>query len=124
MKHEHKNNKFDVGGYVQVKPANSIAKYLESGNKTEGCLFMDQMWDLCGQKFKVLQVVDNFFAESHFGTGSEKSSLYILDGVICDGSVEYFNHPCDCSCYLFWHENWLAEPENGVQDQSGNREGE
>ncbi|MBN1464695.1 hypothetical protein JXA02_02960 [candidate division KSB1 bacterium] len=109
MKNE--NRKFDVGSRVQVKPAVSIVQSLDPMNKTDGCLFMEQMWDLCDQKFEVLQVVENFFDKPRSSVFASKSNLYILDGVTCDGTVEYYNHPCDKTCFLFWHENWLSAAE-------------
>jgi len=71
---------------------------------------MDQMWAYCGQKFKVLKIVNNFFDEYRVIMHKTRATLYILDGLICDGNIESFDHRCDRSCYLLWHENWLTIP--------------
>ena len=109
-----KNNriKFAVGDIVKIQSAEHILNTLDSAKKLGGCLFMNQMWNYCGQKFKILKIISNFFDEYRFKMYKTKSTLYILDELICDGHVELFNHKCDRSCYLLWHEKWLSKPED------------
>ena len=101
--------KFSVGDIVKVHTSEKISQTLNSLNKHEGCLMMDQMWQFCGKGFKILKVVNNFFDEYQYKMYKVRSPLYILDGLICDGVVKSFEHGCDRSCYILWHEDWLEQ---------------
>ncbi|KPK78217.1 MAG: hypothetical protein AMJ79_00300 [Phycisphaerae bacterium SM23_30] len=100
---------YQIGNYVNVRSAESISKTLDSFNKLDGCLFMKQMFQYCGQKYSILKVVKNFFDEYRYKMYKTRSPLYILDGLICDGDVDELAHRCDRSCYLLWHGNWLEK---------------
>jgi len=101
--------KLKAGDIVIVRPAESIRRSLDNFNKVDGCLFMNQMWEYCGQEYKALKVVNNFFDEYQDKMYKTRSPLYILDGIICDGIADEFQHRCDRSCYLLWHEEWLEK---------------
>lgn len=103
--------KFSVGNIVKVRSREEISQSLDSFSRHKGCLMMNQMWDSCRQGFKVLKVVNNFFDEYQYKMYRTHSPLYILDGLICDGVVASFDHRCDRSCYLLWHEEWLERPQ-------------
>jgi len=102
-------SKFKPGDMVKVKSAESISITLDKNNKLDGCLFMNQMWDYCGQEFRILKEVKYFFDEHRYKMYKPKSTLYILDKVICNGITAEFKHRCDRSCYLLWHEKWLTK---------------
>ena len=112
LKRNKKNeiSKFKPGDMVKVKSAESISKTLDKTSKLDGCLFMNQMWDYCSQEFKVLKEVKYFFDEYRDRMYRTKFPLYILDGLICEGISPSFQHRCDRSCYLLWHQEWLEEP--------------
>lgn len=95
---------FAVGDNVKVLEKEKIAQTLDSDNKLDGCLFMDKMRKFCGQEFKVINVVKHIYYKKMFKT---RAPLYMLEGLMCNGSVGAFDHSCDRSCYLLWHENWL-----------------
>ena len=78
-------------------------------NKLGGCLFMDQMWECCEKEFKTLKVVKNLFDEHQCKMYKASLPLYILNGAICNGEVESFEHRCDHSCYFLWHEDWIVK---------------
>lgn len=112
MGYDPKNKipKFKAGDIVRVRSTESISQSLDNFNKLNGCLFMNQMWEYCSKKFKVLKIANNIFDEYQYKMFKTKSPLYILDGIICNGITEAFEHQCDRSCYLLWHEEWLAKP--------------
>jgi hypothetical protein len=101
--------KFEAGDAVKVRPRQEISKTLNPVGRLDGCLMMDQMWEFCGQGFKILKVVDNFFDEYLYKMYRVRSPLYILEGLICNGVVKLFEHTCDRSCYILWHEDWLEK---------------
>jgi hypothetical protein len=106
-----KKAKFSAGDSVKIQSKEKIYQSLNSSNKLEGCFMMEEMWQYCGQHFKVLKVINNFFDEYQYRMYKPYSPLYILDGLICGGVVGSFGHRCDRSCYLLWHEEWLEGPQ-------------
>ncbi len=103
--------KLSVGDSVRIRAKDEISQTLDSQGTCDGCVLMDQMWNLCGGTFQVLKTVTNFFDEFKFKMYKSRAPLYILDGVICDGERTSFDTRCDRSCYLLWHEDWLR-PED------------
>jgi len=106
-KKKNKKPIYSKGDFVKIRSAENIKQTLDSFNKYDGCFFMDQMWQYCGQKFRVLKVIRHFFDEYRNKMNKTKSPLYLLDGLICDGISAEFQYRCDRSCFLLWHEDWL-----------------
>jgi hypothetical protein len=102
-----RSHKFSVGEAVRVRSKETISQGLDLFNRLEGCLMMDQMWEYCGQRLNVIKVVNNVFDESRYKMLETRFPLYLLEGVICRGTVNSFEHKCDRSCYLVWHGEWL-----------------
>ncbi len=96
--------KFKPGDRVRVAAPAAIDATLDAEHKLDGCLFMRQMYEYCGQEFTVLQVVHNVYMDKFLRL---RCPYYILDGLRCTGVVEEFPHPCDRTCNLLWHEAWL-----------------
>jgi hypothetical protein len=105
-------HRFKVNDIVKVKTREEILGTLDPSGKRDGCLFMKGMWNHCGQKWKVLKVVENVFDEHRFLMYEIAAPQYLLDGSICDGVTEGETDRCDRSCYYFWNEEWLAEPDH------------
>lgn len=103
-KRKRKVCNFAIGENVRVLKKEKIAQTLNSDNKLDGCLFMSQMWKFCGQEFKVINIVSHIYYKKMLKT---RAPIYMLEGLICDGSTGVFDHSCDRNCYLLWHENWL-----------------
>ena len=99
--------KFAPGDTVKVRSRQEISKSVDSLGTLDGCLMMNQMWEFCGQGFKILKVVNNFFDEYQYKMYKVRSPLYTLESLICNGVVQSFGHKCDRSCYILWHEDWL-----------------
>jgi len=111
MKHNQvRKPQFAAGDAVKVRSRQEISKNVDSLDRLDGCFMMDQMWEFCGQGFKILKVVNNFFDEYLYKMYKVRSPLYILEGLICNGVVQSFEHGCDRSCYILWHEDWLEKP--------------
>ena len=101
--------KFIEKEFVRVRSRDEIKKTLDSSDKLDGCLFVEQMSDYCQQKYRILKVVYNYFDEYRSRMYGVKAPFYLLEGLICKGAVDSFKHRCDRSCYLLWHEEWLEE---------------
>ena len=109
FKRQKKLPEFSAGETVRIRSVVEIKKLLDFSGKTDGCWFMNQMWNYCDQKFKILKVVTNIFDEQGQKIYKTKVPFYSLETLICDGSVEIFEHQCDRSCFFLWHEKWIAK---------------
>jgi hypothetical protein len=109
MSIEKNKPQFSVGEIVRVKRADGILRSIDATNKTDGCFFMDQMWNYCGKTYPILKIVDYFFSEYQKRTFKPRSTLYLLQNVICEGKIDNFIFSCDRNCFLIWHEAWLEE---------------
>ena len=101
-----KTNKFCQGQQVKVRPGDEIVRTLDTENKLDHCLFMEQMFQYCGQQFEIIKVIRNVY---HRKMLRALPLFYMLKDITCNGEVESFKHPCDRTCYLIWHEKWLDE---------------
>jgi hypothetical protein len=102
-----KKPRFPQGERISVRTRKEIEVGLDALNKRDHCLMTEQMWDYCGQHFRVMKVVSHLFDERKNKLYQSHSPLYILENLICHGQVDIFPHRCDRSCYLLWHEDWL-----------------
>lgn len=99
------------GQVVEVRSKESIAQSLDAARKRDGCLFMDQMWNYCGESYKIRKVVTHVFDEQKYRMHRTRVPLYLLEGVICEGAGDLNGPQCDKSCYLLWHPAWLILTE-------------
>lgn len=51
------------GDWVIVRSKNEVLSTLDQWKRCRGCKYMDNMWQYCGGKFKVLKTVDNMLDE-------------------------------------------------------------
>jgi len=116
-KKQDKGPKFSAGEIVQIRTREEISRGLDPLSKHEGCLMMEQMWDYCGKSFKVQKVVNTLLDEYLNKMFNTKTPLYLLEGLICDGIVESYEHQCDRSCYFMWHEDWIEGPKLKKDDR-------
>jgi hypothetical protein len=104
------DKKFDVGQIVKVLPKEQIEKTFDSQNMLDGCLFMHQMWQYCGQTFKIKIFVKNIYFEKML---TPQVPIYILqdfnnlNDLRCEGKVPLVEEQCGRSCNLVWHQQWL-----------------
>lgn len=102
-------SKYKVGDRIKVRSQEEIQQTLNPVNQLDGCLFMDQMWNYCGNESRIIKVVEHVFDEADLKMYKCLSPLYLLDSIICDGNIDSFGHRCDRSCYILWHEMWLGK---------------
>jgi hypothetical protein len=98
--------RFGIGDNVRVASKEMINGTLDSEKKLEGCLFMNQMYQYCGHEFTITQIVTKVYMDKLLKL---RTPFYILEGLRCDGIVESFEHQCDRTCNLLWHEAWLEK---------------
>lgn len=97
-----------TGEWVEVKSQDEIEATLDKRGHHKGLLFMHEMRQFCGGKYKVHKVITKMILETTGEMRQFKSPTVILEGVHCDGS---YNDGCQRSCFLFWKEAWLKRAE-------------
>ena len=91
---------------VKVRSREEINVILDEWRKHKGCSFMDQMYDHCEKKYRVLKEINYFFDEVKQKMVKCRD-IVILDGVTCSGKRTLYKEWCDRNCFLFWHKDWL-----------------
>ena len=98
--------KFQENQIVKIKTKEAIMRTIDKDNKLDGSLFMAQMFNYCGQEYKIWKIIKNFYMGKMI---APISPLYILHDLRCEGISESFDYRCDRTCNLIWHESWLEE---------------
>lgn len=70
---------------------------------------MPEMEQFCGSTQRIFKRVEKFLDERDY-LMKKATGLYILDGVLCSGTIDF--GPCDRSCFFFWRTEWLERIDN------------
>jgi len=100
-----------AGEWVKVRSKEEILKTLDANGRLENLPFMPEMFQYCGQEFRVYKR-----AHKTCDTVSGPSSGYVarrLPNSVhlehrCDGKA---HGGCQAACLLFWKEAWLEATE-------------
>lgn len=103
---KQEQSKFHENQIIKIKTKEDIIITLDKDNKLDGLFFMNQMLNYCGQEHKIWKIVKHIYMDKMI---SPTAPLYILHDLRCDGISESFNHRCDRTCNLIWHESWLEK---------------
>jgi hypothetical protein len=90
------------GEWVEVKSREEILATLDANGKHRGLRFVPEMFEYCGQSFKVLKRVEKICIENTPDVRKLKNTV-LLEGGLCQGG----GIGCDRSCFHFWREIWL-----------------
>ena len=96
------------GDRVRIKSREEISKTLDGWKRYKGCRFMDEMWKYCSSTHTVFKRVNQMLDERTMRM-KRCTNVYILDGLVCDGSWPFTK--CDRSCFYFWRSEWLEKLE-------------
>ena len=90
------------GDWVEVKSLREILDTLDADGKLRGLIFMPEMAQYCGQRFRVYRRATKTCVE---GLGVRRmENAVLLEGLRCDGMA---HEGCQRGCLLFWKEAWL-----------------
>ena len=96
----------ESGDFVRVRSAKEIQTTLNRWKEYKGCGFMDDMWDYCDSKQRVLKPVRRFVDERDYQVKKVKG-IVLLEGLTCQGTPILGR--CDRNCHYFWREEWLEK---------------
>lgn len=97
-----------AGDTVTVRSRDEILSMLDEAEKYKGCLFIDEMFEFCGNSYRVLKPVEYFFDEAKQKMCRCKN-MVLLEDVLCSGRQRLYNRSCDRACFFFWHKDWLIK---------------
>jgi hypothetical protein len=100
--------KLRVGDWVEVRSKEEILATLDKKGRMEGVPFMPQMFQYCGQRFKIYRSAHKTCDWVY----TQKSRL-VPNGVHletrCDGEAY---RGCQTACLIYWKEAWLKRVNN------------
>jgi hypothetical protein len=112
--------KLRAGDWVEVRSKAEILMSLDEKGCFQGLPFMPQMFQYCGQRFRVYKR-----AHKTCDTVNQTGGRWLAGGVHlplrCDGTAY---GGCQAACLLFWKEVWLkpGNKEQNLIDNSSRRE--
>jgi hypothetical protein len=99
-----------VNDWVEIRSKEEILKTLDKSGCLEGMPFMPQMFQYCGQRFKVYKSAHKTCDPVYtVKSRSVKDTVHL--GLRCDGKA---HGGCQAGCPLFWKEAWL-KPTGGAE---------
>lgn len=103
-----------AGDWVEVRGKEEILKSLDKNGRLQELPFMPQMFQYCGERFRVFKR-----AHKTCDTINEYAGRRVADAVHlnlrCDGKA--FGG-CQAACLIFWKEAWLRPVEGAGQPKS------
>lgn len=95
--------KFRVGDWVEIRSKQDILRSLNKKGQLEGMPFMPQMFQYCGQRFRVYKRAHKTCDTVNPIRGARVTNAVHLD-LRCDGEAY---GGCQAACLIFWKEAWL-----------------
>ena len=92
-----------AGDWVEVRSKEEILRSLDGGT-LDGLPFMPQMFDYCGQRFRVFRRAHKTCDTVNKTGGRRMEATVHLEGIRCDGEAY---GGCGAACLIFWKEAWL-----------------
>ncbi len=100
------SDRLSAGDWVRIRPDQEIRAMLDPFKETRGCAFLDEMYQYCGTKQRILKSMERFLDERDYKVKKVRG-IFLLENVICNGTPTFGK--CDRCCYLFWRGEWLEK---------------
>jgi hypothetical protein len=101
-----------AGDWVEVRSKEEILRTLDKAGRLDGLPFMPQMFNYCGQRFRV-QASAYKTCDTVSG---DYAGLHLPDAVHLDIRCDGLTHGgCQAGCLIFWKNAWLR-PIDGRND--------
>jgi hypothetical protein len=112
--------KLRAGDWVEVRSKEEILQSLDENGRLEGLPFMPQMFQYCGQRFRVHKRAHKTCDTVTWSGGRRLANGIHLD-LRCDGKAY---GGCQAACLIFWKETWVKPIANGRNVINGSRHDE
>jgi len=97
--------KLKVGDWVEVRSKEEILATLDKRSRMGGLPFMPQMFQYCGQRFRVFKRAHKT-CDFLYGTWGRRLTGGVHLDLRCDGEAY---GSCQNGCLIFWKEAWLKQ---------------
>ena len=101
-------SKLRAGDWVEVRTKEEILETLDKSGRLEELPFMPQMFQYCGQRFRVYKRAHKT-CDTVTDTGGRRLRNGVHLDLRCDGEAY---GGCQAACLIFWKEAWL-KPSDG-----------
>lgn len=102
-----------AGDIVEVRSQAEILSTLDRNGRLENLPFMPQMFQYCGQRFRVYKRAHKTCDTVNEPAGRRMNNAVHLEGIRCDGQAY---GGCQAGCLIFWKVAWLKKAS--VTDKS------
>jgi hypothetical protein len=92
--------------WVEVRGRAEILATLDENGRLDGLPFMPEMFEFCGQRFKVFKRAHKTCDPPSGLRGRRMDSAVHLEGVRCTGKD---HGGCQAACLIFWKNAWLKK---------------
>jgi len=99
-----------AGEWVVVRSRQEILRTLDKDGRLEGLPFMPEMFEACGQRFRVYKRAHKTCDPPSGLHGRRMPGAVHLEGFRCNGSA---HGGCQARCLVFWKEAWLKRIDAG-----------
>jgi len=103
---------YNAGDWVEVRSKAEILETLDPKGRLEELPFMPQMFQYCGQRFRVYKRAHKT-CDTVNGTGGRRLPNAVHLELRCDGEAY---GGCQAGCLIFWKEAWLKPLCETVND--------
>ncbi len=116
----NRDSKLRAGEWVEVRSKEEILKTLDKRGQLESLPFMPEMFQYCGQRFKVFKRAHKTCDPPNGMQGRRMLDAVHLEGLRCDGQA---HGGCEAGCLIFWKEAWLRRVSADAQSGAGSGTG-
>jgi len=116
----NRDSKLRAGEWVEVRSKEEILKTLDQRGQLESLPFMPEMFQYCGQRFKVFKRAHKTCDPPNGMQGRRMLDAVHLEGLRCDGQA---HGGCEAGCLIFWKEAWLRRVSADAQSGAGSGTG-
>lgn len=98
--------RYHTGDWVEVRSKEQILKTLDQKGQFDRLPFMPQMFQYCGQRFRVYKRAHKTCDTVNDYKGRKMDDAVHLEGIRCDGQAY---GGCQAACLIFWKAAWLKK---------------
>jgi CelD/BcsL family acetyltransferase involved in cellulose biosynthesis len=104
--------------HARVRSIDNIRGGLDLFGRRDGLTFMPEMEAYCDRRFHISGRLPQVFEYDRWTP--TRAPVYVLEGLACTGRALGSKGPCDRSCALLWHADWLEiEPAPPPPSRTG-----
>ena len=112
-------SKLRADDWVEVRSKEEILRTLDEKGRLDGLPFMPQMFQYCGQRFKVFKrahkTCDTIVYNNNYDFPGRKVPDGIHLNLRCDGNAY---GGCQAACLIYWKEAWLKPINEGERPEA------